>query len=341
MSDPVPLCSILIANYNGESLLEGCVDSVLAQVTDVNFEIIVHDDASTDGSVELLRQRYPDVRVLESETNVGFCIANNRMAAAATGKFLLLINNDAALFPDAIDTLLTKAIGIHDERAILGLPQYDWQSGTLVDIGWRLDPFHTPVPNLDPTRHDIAFVAGSCMLLPRAIWQELEGLPEWFGSIAEDAYLGSAARIAGIPVSCVGSSGYRHRQGSSFGGSRIDQGKLRTRYRRRYLSERNRIAVLVACTPTGLVWSWLLLHLAGLFAEAVALCAFKRDLRPWREIYQAVLCDAWRGRGAMLALRRKVQGRRRIGLREYLRGVSWFPRKWTMVWRHGVPQLGE
>jgi GT2 family glycosyltransferase len=341
VSDPAPLCSILIANYNGESLLADCIDSVLTQVTQANIEIIVHDDASTDGSVELLRRRYPDVRVLESETNVGFCIANNRMAAAAGGKFLLLINNDAALFPDAIDTLIAKATDIPNERAILGLPQYDWQSGALVDIGWRLDPFLTPVPNLDPARHDIAFVAGSCVLLPRAIWYELEGFPEWFGSIAEDAYLGNVARIAGIPVNCVGSSGYRHHQGSSFGGSRIDEGKLRTRYRRRYLSERNRIAVLVACTPTVLVWPWLLLYLAVMVAEAVALCAFKRDLRPWRDIYRPALRDAWRRHGATLTLRRKVQGRRRIGLREYLRGVAWVPQKWAMVLRHGMPRLGE
>ena len=103
MSDShAPLCSICIANFNGENLLVDCIESVLAQQGEIPVEILVHDDASTDTSVALLRERYPDVILIESTENVGFCIANNRLAERARGRYLLLLNNDAALAPDQV-----------------------------------------------------------------------------------------------------------------------------------------------------------------------------------------------------------------------------------------------
>ncbi len=58
----VPVCSVCIANFNGETLLEACLDSVIEQQGGIAFEILVHDDASTDGSLDLLRTRYPTFR---------------------------------------------------------------------------------------------------------------------------------------------------------------------------------------------------------------------------------------------------------------------------------------
>ena len=95
-------CSVCIANYNGIELIDACIDSVRAQDCGVAVEIIVHDDASTDDSAAHIAARHPDVRLIESRENVGFCIANNRMAAAAKGDYLLLLNNDATLLPDAL-----------------------------------------------------------------------------------------------------------------------------------------------------------------------------------------------------------------------------------------------
>ena len=96
-----PIVSVCVANFNGEHLLSDCIDSVLAQECDAAIEILVHDDASTDGSVALLRTRYPQVHVLASNDNVGFCVGNNRMVERARGEYILLRNNDAALAPDA------------------------------------------------------------------------------------------------------------------------------------------------------------------------------------------------------------------------------------------------
>ena len=151
--ETAPVCSVCIANYNGVHMLAECMDSVLAQTPGVPIEIIVHDDASTDDSVTFLREHYPQVEILASADNVGFCIGNNRMVAQARGEYVLLLNNDATLQPGALQLLLREAGG---GPCILTLPQYDLASGTLVDRGCLLDPFYNPVPNLDASRRDVA-----------------------------------------------------------------------------------------------------------------------------------------------------------------------------------------
>lgn len=335
---PTPSVSVCIANFNGVGVLRDCIDSVLAQEGGIPIEIIVHDDASSDGSVEWIRSRYADIELLVSEQNVGFCVANNRMVAHARGEFVLLLNNDAALFHDALAVLLARA-GVMSMPGILSLPQFDWETGALVDRGCLLDLFYNPVPNLDPERSDVAMVIGACLFLPRARWQALGGFPETFGSLAEDVFLCCAARLHGLPVRVAARSGYRHRQGVSFGGNRVDGGKLRSTYRRRALSERNKTAVLCICTPGIAVVPLLLLHVALLLAEGLVLALLKRDLRAWREIYANAVLQTVRQRAFLRAERRRVQRGRSITLRAYVRPFVLLPRKLVMLVRHGVPSL--
>lgn len=333
-----PRVSVCIANFNGEAMLADCIDSILAQECGEDVEVLVHDDASSDRSLDVLRHRYPQVSVLASAENVGFCVANNRMAAAARGEYLLLLNNDAALNHDGISVLLQVAAQLR-QPAVLSLPQHDWETGQLVDRGCLLDPFHVPVPNLKFDREDVAYVIGACLWIPRTTWNELEGFPDWLGSIAEDMYLCCNARLRCIPVRCATQSGYRHRQGSSFGGNRIDAGGMSTRYTRRHLSERNRLAVIVACTPSPLLWPWLSLHLLVLLIEAAALCMAKRSFRPWSDIYFAAIREGWRNRAHLLSVRTKLQRLRTCRLRAYVSPYAWFPRKLSLLLAHGFPRI--
>jgi GT2 family glycosyltransferase len=336
--EAAPVCSVCIANYNGVHMLADCLDSVLAQDPGVPVEIIVHDDASTDDSVAFLRERYPQVEILASADNVGFCIGNNRMVAHARGEYVLLLNNDAALGAGAVDALLSMAEGI-DGDAILTLPQYDWETGALVDRGCLLDPFYNPVPNLDPGRTDVAYVIGACLWIPRRLWNELGGFPESFGSLAEDMYLCCAARLRDVMVCCIEGSSYRHRQGASFGGNRVGSAGLSTTYPRRALSERNKTRVMLVCTPGWCVWPLLALHLSLLYAEGALLSVVKRSSRPWHEIYSPVIVDAWRMRTSILAQRRALQTKRTCTFHAYLRGMTPWPRKLVALFRHGVPDV--
>lgn len=333
-----PFCSICIANYNGEQLLVDCIESIRNQKFDRSIEIIVHDDASTDSSIKLLRARYPDVVVIESSENVGFCLANNRMAEKAHGEYLLLLNNDATLFPDALATLANHA-SRQSPRGILSLPQYDWDSGELVDRGCLLDPFYNPVPNRDPQRTDVAMVIGACLWLPRPLWNELGGFPAWFESIAEDMFLCCSARLRGYPVQVPDASGYRHRQGRSFGGNRIADNKLATTFRRRRLSERNKTYTMIACTPwTVLVWL-LPLHLALLAIEGTLLTLLRRDTRIWREVY-APLAPAIASTRPQLGISRRSNiAAQLLAAKDYFKPFSFWPWKLSLLFRHGLPHI--
>lgn len=336
--EPTPVCSVCIANYNGVHVLADCIESVLAQSGGEPVEIIVHDDASTDGSVDWIRQHYPDVELLAASENVGFCIANNRMVAHARGEYVLLLNNDAALYPDALATLLESARQL-PQAGILTSPQYDWESGELVDRGCLLDPFYNPVPNLDPLRHDVAYVIGACMFLPRTLWNDLGGFPEWMESLAEDMYLCCLARLRGLPVQVAPTCGYRHRQGASFGGNRAGRGGLNTTYHRRALSERNKTAVMLICTPTWLAWPLLGLHCMLLALEGVILSLLKRDRLIWPQVYWRTLSHAAREQANLRARRRVVQCTRCVSLRNYWRTFTCVPKKLTLLFRYGIPNV--
>ena len=331
--------SVCIAHYLGIELIDACIESVRAQADGVEVEIVVHDDASPDGSAAHIRQRHPDVKLIASAENVGFCVANNRMAAAARGDYLLLLNNDGTLLPDALQTLLAEAERI-GRPAILTLPQYAAATGELLDIGSRLDPFLNPVPNRDPARGEVGTVHGACLWIPRALWQELGGFPEWFGSVAEDLYLCCRARLAGYPVRAPGLSGYRHRVGQSFGGGKAVDGRLASTYRRRALSERNKTFVMIACYPLSLLAPLLPLHALLLLLEGVALSLLKREWRPLAEIYLPALSACWRERVRLRQLRRTVQAARRGGLGAFLSAFRFLPHKLSLLLRHGLPRIG-
>jgi len=338
MSIAPAVCSVCIANYNGMELIDACIASVRAQDCGFPVEIIVHDDASTDGSAAHIAARHPDVRLIASGGNVGFCVANNRMAAEARGEYLLLLNNDATLLPGALGALMQEAARL-GRPAILGLPQYDAGSGDLLDIGSLLDPFFSAVPNRDPRRGDVGMVAGACLWLPKSLWVELGGFPEWFGSIAEDLYLCCRARLAGHPVRALGESGYRHGVGMSFGGGKVRDDRLRTTFRRRALSERNRTYVMAMTCPWPALIALLPLHLAILLIEGTLLSLLRLDRHYLVVIYLPALAAPFSSFRAIVDARRAIMRGRRITATDFFSVFVATPRKLRMLWRHGLPIL--
>jgi GT2 family glycosyltransferase len=338
MTDVIPLVSVCIANYNGMAVIDDCLRSVMGQEGRIPVEILVHDDASSDGSAAYISSRYPEVKLIESPENVGFCIANNRMVDEAKGKYLLLLNNDAALFSDALQTLLAEAIRL-DKPAVLGLSQYDVTTGKLVDIGCLFDPFLNPVPNSNPLLSDVGMVIGACLWIPKGLWVEFGGFPEWFGSVAEDMYLCCLARLAGHPVRALSNSGYRHWQGKSFGGNRVADNRLATTIRRRALSERNKSFVIALTYPAPIFYCMFPLHLFLLLAEGVTIALFKRKWLLFREIYLATAKGLWCERKRLCKLRRELQEQRQIGRFRFFLVFRWFPNKLRLLLKYGFPHI--
>ena len=105
-----PLATVVIVNWNGAHLLPDCLDGMRRQTGGVAFETWVVDNDSHDGSVSLLRARYPEVRVLESGANLGFAGGNNVALGEITTPYAVLLNNDAVPEPDWLEKLLAPML---------------------------------------------------------------------------------------------------------------------------------------------------------------------------------------------------------------------------------------
>lgn len=103
----VTTLTTIVVNWNTVGLLDDCLQSIVdATPASVDNQLVVVDNASTDGSVDHLRSRWPDVTVLANEANEGFCRANNRAIRETSSDFVLLVNTDARLAPDALAVML-------------------------------------------------------------------------------------------------------------------------------------------------------------------------------------------------------------------------------------------
>ena len=105
----LPLVSIVIPNWNGKKFLKDCITSLRNQ-THNNLEIIVVDNASQDDSVEYLQNNFPDTKVIEHSSNLGFGAANNTGISAARGEYIMMLNNDTRLEPECIEELIKSII---------------------------------------------------------------------------------------------------------------------------------------------------------------------------------------------------------------------------------------
>lgn len=331
-----PVVSVCIANYNGEAIIADCIQSVLDQENAPEFEILVHDDASTDESLEVI-DTFESVRLIKSSENVGFCISNNRMAAAARGTFVLLLNNDARLYPDALATLLDESRK-HGDQVLLGLPQYDESTRELVDFGLKLDCFASSVPIRQPSEKDIAMVIGACLWVPRDLWNTIGGFPEWFETNAEDVYLCCYARLLGYQIYVPGRSGFLHMIGHSLGGGKSEDKKLTISVRRRYFSERNRLFVQWLFYPLWLIPFTTLANLAVLLIEAIVLSIANRKLSLLRDIYIRSQVDAFSLLGKVRAARRDAMHYRAITFSRFFATFTVVPQKLRLLFSSGLPK---
>ena len=93
--------SIIIVNYNTRDFLKTCLNSIFEQTHDIEYEIIVSDNGSTDGSLEMLAKDFPTVHVIANGQNLGFGAANNRGLDIAKGKYIFYLNSDTILLNNA------------------------------------------------------------------------------------------------------------------------------------------------------------------------------------------------------------------------------------------------
>ncbi|MFL6216335.1 MAG: glycosyltransferase family 2 protein [Blastocatellia bacterium] len=114
-----PTLSIIIVNWNTRDITRDCLRSVSHYAGGLDYEVIVVDNASSDGSVEMIRAEFPGVRLIANDTNLGFGRANNQAMRVARGQFFFLLNSDTLIFDDAIQRLI-KFIAADSRIGIAG-----------------------------------------------------------------------------------------------------------------------------------------------------------------------------------------------------------------------------
>ncbi len=94
--------SIIIVSYNTCQLTRNCLGSVFEQTKEIDFEVIVSDNGSSDGSIEMIKSVFPQVILIENNANLGFGVANNRGLKIAKGKYVFYLNSDTVLLNNAV-----------------------------------------------------------------------------------------------------------------------------------------------------------------------------------------------------------------------------------------------
>ena len=98
--------SVVIVNYNNDRVLRGCLESLPPALDGIEAEVIVSDNGSTDGSLPWIREKFPEIRVLENGANLGFAAANNRAFPMARAEYILLLNPDTIVQGDVFRPLM-------------------------------------------------------------------------------------------------------------------------------------------------------------------------------------------------------------------------------------------
>ena len=208
MRSPQPTIGIVVLNHNGKALTEICLRSLLASSTP-NKTIFVVDNASTDGSVDYLRSRFPEVTILENQENLGVTGGRNRgfLAACQQGKdYILSLDNDVRIEPQAIEQLI-KVASTAPQIGILGPKTYhDDGSGLLQCAGGRITYTENVTAERgtnEPDRgqydqiEEVDYFPGCAFMARREVFERLGFLDEsFYGYGHEDTdFCTRAARI--------------------------------------------------------------------------------------------------------------------------------------------------
>jgi GT2 family glycosyltransferase len=200
--------SVIIVNYNTKQLLDECLASLQEAVAPPGgMEIIVVDNASSDDSVTMVRQKYPTVQVIASEENLGFAKANNRGTAVATGHTLLFLNSDTRVSCEALiqpfNYLQNHAeVGAITVKLIYPNGERDPDNHRGFPTPWNAFCHFSQLGHFFPDKpafngyfqsfadfsriHPVEVIAGSFMMMPTAVFNRLGGWDESYFFYGED-----------------------------------------------------------------------------------------------------------------------------------------------------------
>ena len=310
---------VIIVNHNSGALLQGCIDTLAGQ-TFPQFEVVVIDNASTDGSAVALRLPDSRFRLHRAGANLGFAAANNLGAADCGADWIITLN------PDTVPRLtwleeLRNATLRHPGVKMFGSTQIDARKPGLVDgFGDVYSVFGTAwrgasgwlVTTLPPDDREVFTPCAAAALYAREAFASAGGFDESFFCYLEDVDLGFRLRLGGERCIQVRRAEMLHFGAVS---ARPDSDFFL------FHTQRNRLWVLLKNVPSPLVWLTLALQIV-----ALPLTVLRRPPGKWRAALKGVIAG-FRGVPMAWRQRRKVQSARVVSSLDIAKMLVWDPRK--------------
>jgi len=199
--------SVIILNYNVMDFLRQCLKSIYDNTHQITFEVLVVDNNSKDDSVKMVKEEFPEVKVIENSYNAGFAKANNQGLEISRGRYAILLNNDTLILPGALDKLV-QFMDEHPETGAVGSKVLN-ADGT-IQLSCRSFPSHinaifnssSPLTKLFPKNRfsskylmkdwdhnkgrEVDWISGACLLVRREVVEDVGGLDEDYFMFCED-----------------------------------------------------------------------------------------------------------------------------------------------------------
>ncbi len=305
-----PRVTVVVPNWNGERFLDTCLSSLREQ-SFKDFETVLADNGSTDGSIRLVARNFPEVRVVRLKENLGFSAAVNAgIRASSEAEYVALLNNDTEVDPRWLEALV-RAAERHPEAGLFASKLVDFADRRVLDgAGDALRksglPYRIGHGEIDRGQFEKeTFVFGACAagaLYRRSLFSEIGLFDEDFFSYCEDGDISFRAQLFGYRCLYVPGSVVYHMGSASTGGKRS---ATNTR-----LGTQNGINLLVKNLPASLAWRLLPSLVVGqLLRLMTAALFFSGGLL---RAYLSGLVGAWSLLPRMLKKRKEIQKRRRV-----------------------------
>ncbi|HLJ65512.1 MAG TPA: glycosyltransferase family 2 protein [Stellaceae bacterium] len=305
---------VIIVNFNAGRHLARAVEALRAQ-SFRDFETIIVDNASSDGSLEALPPLPAGFRIIRMAENLGFAAANNRAAAATNAPWIATLNPDAFAEPRWLEEL-ALATRRYPDIPMFGSAQIDAADPARLDgagdvyhisgLAWRAGG---KAAALQAGDHEIFAPCAAAALYRRDLFLAMGGFDERYFCFCEDVDLAFRLRLAGFRCAQINGAVVHH----IGGGTAARRGDFAL-----YHGTRNRFWTFVKDMPGPLFWPLLPFHLGLTLVLTLRGRGVKACLRGFR--------DGIRGLPPIWAARQAVQGARRVPLTRLMRAFTWSPR---------------
>ncbi len=265
-----PDLSIILVSWNTRELSAQCLAAIPASAEGLTYEVIVVDNASSDGSVEMIKHNFANTRLIANSENIGFARANNQAIAVSRARHIVLLNTDTIPQPGALANMVSF-LDAHPDAGIAGAhllnPNGSFQFGranflslkgeTLQLLGWasRLYgsqfPSHRALASLDPQPGD--WVNGACLMIRREAAEAIGPLDEGYFMYTEETDWCYRAKAAGWAIVYLPTARVIHFGGQS--AANQPAAKRNQLYASKVRFFRKHRGALVASTFSLLVWS--------------------------------------------------------------------------------------